>query len=305
MSAAHKITYRVMAPPDLAAVAYVRKAALESLDRGPDARAWTPAFPRNLAHLLGTDPDGCIVAEIDGLVVGFAQAWVRGDIWFLAQLFVQPEAHSLGIGSALLDQAWEYGRKRAARVFAVVSTAQPVSQSLYMRRGMFARAIGYRMTGDIEPLRELSAPDATQKLVVCCSDWQDGIASIDQAVLGAERLQDHAWYSAGYAPGGGESFGLVREGALAAYGYATEEGGLIAPIAAYEAADQLPMLRTCAEWLLDREVSTGMCWVLSHNATLMTALLAAGWRIGSWTFLLASEPFGQFDRYHPAGGILL
>jgi GNAT superfamily N-acetyltransferase len=307
MTAKHAIAYRLMAETDLAASLYIRKAALASLDRGAEPpSSWMPAFPRTLAHLLRTDPGGCLVAEIDGLIVGYAQALLRGDIWFLSQLFVQPEVQGLGIGAGLLGRAQQYGRENGARIFSVVSTAQPVSQSLYMRHGMFAFGIGYHLTGDLEPLRALPEPHSAKKRIVDCSGWQDRIADLDRAVFGAERRQDHAWYLAGEGSAGEESsFGLVRDGDLLGYGYAVADGGYIAPIAAYDPADQLPLLRMGAEWLLQCEVTTGNIWTVSPNATIIAALLAAGWRITRWSFLLASEPFGKFDRYHPAGGVLL
>ncbi len=305
MSTTQKITFRSMTQADLAPALYIRKAAMESIATSQQF-GWTPAAPRTNEHLLNTDPDGCVVAEIDGLIVGFAQALQRGDIWFLAQLFVQPEVHGMGIGAGLLGLAQQYGRDNGARVFSVISTAQPVSQSLYMRHGMFAFAIGYRMSGDLEPLLKLPEPDANKKRIVDCSGWQDRIADMDRELFGAERRQDHAAYIAGgVSVGDVTSFGVTRDGALAGYGYSIADGGIIAPLAAYEPADQLPLLRMGAEWLLDHEVGTGNILVMSHNATIMTALLAAGWRIGSWTFLMASEQFGQFDRYHPAGGVLL
>ena len=305
MSNAQKITYRPMTAADLAPALYIRKAAMESFVT-PQQFAWMPAYPRTNEHLLKTDPVGCMVAEIDGLIVGFAQALLRGDIWFLAQLFVQPEVHGMGIGASLLGHAQQYGRDNGARVFSVISTAQPVSQSLYMRQGMFAFAIGYRMSGDLEPLLKLPEADASKKRIVDCSGWQDRIADMDRTLFGAERRQDHEWYLAdGDSTGEATSFGLTRDGEFAGYGYAIADGGFIAPLAAYEPADQLPLLRMGAEWLLDHEVGTGNILVMSHNATMMTALLAGGWRIGSWTFLLANEQFGKFDRYHPAGGVLL
>jgi hypothetical protein len=162
------------------------------------------------------------------------------------------------------------------------------------------------MQGELEPLRSLPEPDATKKHIVDCSGWQDGIAALDRATLGAERRQDHAWYISGEGSAGEEeSFGLVRDGGLVGYAHAVSDGGFIAPLAAYEPADQLPLLKMGAEWLLDREVGSGTIWTISHNGTILGALLSAGWRVNGWSFLLASEPFGKFDRYHPAGGMLL
>jgi hypothetical protein len=230
---------------------------------------------------------------------------VRGDIRALAQLFVLPEVHALGAGGELLRLAREYGRASGVRVYSVVASTSPSGQALYMRSGMFAIGIGYRMTGPIEPLRSLPEPGAGKTPITGLVDRQDEIAAIDRQGYGAERRRDHAWYlSGGFSDAEQTSFGLVRDGALIGYGYADTDG-FVAPIAAYEPEDQRPLLRMAAGWLIDHEVDTGSIWVISHNHTIMRALLEAGWRINSWSFLLASDPFGQFDRYHPAGGILL
>lgn len=45
--------------------------------------------------------------------------------------------------------------------------------------------------------------------------------------------------------------------------------------------------------------------MVSHNQILLGAVLSRGWRVGGWSFLMANRPMGKFDRYHPAGGILL
>lgn len=303
-----KATYRPMTVADLAPTAYIKKAALESIPQGPMAARspWEPFYPRQLEHILATDPGGSVVAEIDGMPVGYAQAFIRGDIWFLSQLFVQPEVHGRGIGDGLLERVHQYGRDNNARVYAVVSTAQPVSQSLYMRHGMYAVAVGYGMSGDFEPLLALPEPSATKKKIVDCSGWQDRMADLDRQVFGAERRQDHAMYLAGKGTAGDVgSFALTDGADFHGYAYAVAPNGYIAPLAAYDPADQLPLLRTAAEWLLDHDVKSGHIWAVSLNQTLIKTLLAAGWRVDAWNFFMASEQFGQFDRYHPGGGVML
>ncbi|MBI5288237.1 MAG: GNAT family N-acetyltransferase [Chloroflexi bacterium] len=303
-----RISIRPMTPADLGPAAYVRKDAMEWLVRseGRDPWPWIPGNDFAQRHLLRTDPGGCWVAEINSLVVGFSQGFVRGDIWFLAQLFVHPEVHALGIGQELLGRAYAYGAERGAAVFSVVSSTSPVAQSLYMRAGMFAFAIGYRLTGSIESLLDLPEPDANKKTIVDCSGWQDRMADLDRATFGAERREDHAFYldPASWPLDEAASFGLTRDGDFLGYGYALTSG-FIAPIAAYEPADQLPLLKMCAGWLHDRGVTEGSIWVISHNQALLGALLSRGWKVGGWSFLKANRPFGKFDRYHPAGGILL
>src|SRR5438045_3235320 len=51
----------------------------------------SPSPPNFRLFSLMDDPDGLWVAEDDCRILGFAWSWVRGDIWFLAQLFVSPD----------------------------------------------------------------------------------------------------------------------------------------------------------------------------------------------------------------------
>ena len=119
-----EISYRRMVEADLASTALVRRAAISWLEhsegREPDL---PPIPPRPVihAHILRTDPGGSWVGEINGLVLGYAQAFVRGDVWYLSQLFVQPEAHAHGLGRGVLDRALAYGDERGARVRAVIA----------------------------------------------------------------------------------------------------------------------------------------------------------------------------------------
>jgi ribosomal protein S18 acetylase RimI-like enzyme len=294
-----------MTAADVQATAYVRKAAFEALAReqGREPQPWQPSLGGHFGHIIETDPGGSWIAQVGGLVVGYAQGFVRGDIWFLAQLFVTPEVHGGGVGRELLRLAIEYGRREGARVFSVVSSTSPVAQALYMRAGMLARGVGYRLSGPVAPLLSLPEPDARRKRIVDCSGWLDRIDELDADVFGAARRQDHAHYMH-RTDVEAYSFGLTVDGALEGYGY-VDARGWIGPIAAREPEVQLPLLRMAAEQLTERGVAQGDVWVLSLNRVLMGALLDAGWTFDRWTFFLSNEPFGQFDRYHPSGGLML
>lgn len=294
-----------MAPSDIDTATYIRKTALEDLARSNNRpiNPWIARRPPHLAHLLKNDPGGSFVAESGGLVVGFAMGFVRGDIWFLAQLFVQPEVHSLGIGAALLKRAQDAGRDAGARIVAVVASSSDAAQSLYMRHGMFGTAIGYGIRGPVDALSALPAPDGNRKLVVDCHGWQDRISALDAQVYGAERRAEHEMYLNEWADSN-YAFALTRDSDLIGYGYALDTG-YIGPIAAIEPEDQLPLLRVAGDWLAEREVTEASAYVVSTNHTVMRALLDGGWKTTGRTYLLASEPFGEFDRYIPSGGLLL
>jgi ribosomal protein S18 acetylase RimI-like enzyme len=294
--------YRQMTDADIAVTAYVRKNALEALAASENRTMdWRPGLAGHFAHLIRHDPQGSWVAEIDGLVVGYAQSFVRGDIWFLSQLFVQPEVHGSGIGHELLRRTQQYGRDRGATIFSVVSSRSPSAQPLYMRAGMFAIAAGYRMTGPVAPLLKLPHPNGARKRMVDCEGWQDRLSEMDIEVFGADRRVDHEYYLATLEDG--EALALVRDGRFAGYAYVGREG--IGPLAAHEPADQLQLLRICADWLTEHSVESIGMFGITTNPTVMSALLDAGWRAEHVTFFKSSAPFGKFDRYQPYGGLLL
>jgi GNAT superfamily N-acetyltransferase len=305
MPDAMRITFRPMMDADLSAARYIFREAMDGLDRsqGGEPQPWLPSEPHTLRHLLRTDPGGAWIAEMNGVAVGYTVALIRGDIWFLSQLFVQPDQHGHGIGQELLRRAQDYGRSGGARVFSVVASTSHTAHALYMRAGMFADAIAYRMSGPLAPLAELPAAGS---VITGLDGFRDAVEDLDREVYGAERRQDHAHYAAaGSRSGGGASFALVSNSVLRGYCYAVADGGFVAPMAAYDPADQIPLLREAAAWLVEHDVSTGNLFVLSQNRTVMNALLGAGWRSQRWSFLLTSAPFAKFDRYHPAGPALL
>jgi len=90
-----------------------------------------------IAHPLRTDPDGGLVAERDGRVIGIAQAMVRERLWCLSMLAVQPGVQSAGAGRALLSAALDYGTDADAGL--IVSSNDPRALRLYARAGFSLR----------------------------------------------------------------------------------------------------------------------------------------------------------------------
>jgi GNAT superfamily N-acetyltransferase len=306
MTADPELAWRPMTAADIDATGYIRKAAMEALDReqGRELWPWEPRTLPHFEHLLRTDPDGAWVVTIGGMVVGYSMGFTRGETWFLAQLFVQPEVHGKGVGQKALELAIDAGRRRGARVFSVVSSTSPVAQALYMRAGMFALGIGYRVRGPVDALLALPEPQGSPKLVVDCSGWDDRMADLDREVWGGARTADHHLYREDVWGSEGYHFALIREGKLAGYGYAMADGH-IGPFAAYERNDVLGLMRMAGEWLHERGAGEGFGYFLTTNPTALHPLLNAGWKTNGWTFYLASEPVGRFDRYVPGGGLLL
>jgi GNAT superfamily N-acetyltransferase len=151
----------------------------------PPAPPFEP-FANQQRHLLRHDAERCVVAERDGTPVAYASAWARDDAWFLASLFVRPDAQARGVGSALLDAIWGDFRHRRTLTDAI----QPVSNALYARRGLVPATPVLAFTGrsrvrdvtELEPAAQ--APDVAAAL-----------RAVDEIAYGFDRAPDHAYWA--------------------------------------------------------------------------------------------------------------
>ena len=111
---------------DLEAAVGVTAAAF-SRDVGDEviARRWRD----RIAYPWQTDPEGAFVAELDGQIIGVAEAIVRERLWCLSMIAVQPGIQSAGAGRALMDRAAAYGGTSDPGL--IVSSNDPRAVRLY------------------------------------------------------------------------------------------------------------------------------------------------------------------------------
>ncbi len=100
-----------------------------------------------------------LVAEVDGRVVGYASATLRGKAGHLVSIAVLPEFRRLGIGKALLKALLERLREAGARsVTLEVSVRNKAAINLYLKMGF--KAVGkitrYYQDGSDAIIMELS-----------------------------------------------------------------------------------------------------------------------------------------------------
>jgi ribosomal protein S18 acetylase RimI-like enzyme len=296
----------------------------------------TGPLRRHLVHMVGTDPDRFWVAETagdgaggDGAgtggegagdVAGFALATERDGLWYLAMLFVLPEAQGRGIGAALLDRA------QAARDVLpggpavpcpgapldsgihtwgmATDTAQPISNAMYARRGMTPRVPAWRLSG--EPYRWSALPALPRSLEAVPFDaiganghegprrLAEAVGAIDREVIGITHPADHE-----YLRRDGRTGFLVREREGRVLGYAYGSGvGRLGPVAALDPA-LLPSLLGVAI----RGVPTFgavAAWVPGTAEPALRGLLDAGLRLDRFPAILCwSRPDHPFARYLP------
>ncbi len=174
-------TVRPFEAEDLPAAATVSAAAF-GVDLGtPAARAhWL----ERVAHGLGTDSEGCFVAEQGGQVVGVAQALMRDRLWILSLLAVDPAGQSGGAGRALMRSALGYGPDGGPGL--IVSSNDPRALRLYASSGF-----SLRPTVEAEGVVARRAIPAAARSVEEVRDPDyDVLAVISRAVRGAEHTPE-------------------------------------------------------------------------------------------------------------------
>lgn len=134
-------------------------------------------FANQQRHIARTGVS--VVADADGVVLGFGASLTRDEDWFLSSLFIVPQAQGLGAGSALLDAVWATATRRRT----ITDAIQPVSNALYARRGLVPVTPILTFTGT-PSLDEPGDPDPAAT----------DLAAIDIAAYGFDRSVDHRYW---------------------------------------------------------------------------------------------------------------
>lgn len=246
-------------------------------------------------HAFRHDAAGFWLAEHDGQRIGFGVATARSGFWHLNALHVVPEFQAMGVGRELLKRCLAYGRDGKVVSTVISEAAQPVSNALYARHGMyqwlplihvecpvFSPAISARRRAPTSRIGQLD--EATLAT----------LDRIDASVLGFTRPVDHQFWI-----GLPDLNLLLLEMAAEPVGYAyVSTFGGIGPCAS-RSPRALPDLlahgiRLAAEQGLDH-VSLVVPGIAS---SALAYLLAHGGRYdASITLLLSSAPFGHLNRY--------
>jgi GNAT superfamily N-acetyltransferase len=296
MSAGPQI--RKVRPDDLDEVWRVHVAASNDLlarSGRPAARPADAPVASDARAGPASDPDGYFCAVEEGQIRGMVSALVRGRVWYLSMFFVLPGNQGRGLGRALLERALAYGEARGADVRCTWATLDPRAQARYVMAGMAPRWPIYRLDADAATVARLRARvglDWRERELPCDPGTAEKLTA---EVFGHGRADDLAHWRRD----GGAAVAIARGGELAAFAY--RRGERIGPAAG---CDETALLQAVAAAAGAGGAGSVTMRVPGACASLLEALVASGFRIGSPTLFMASRPFGRPELYLPSGPIL-
>ena len=226
-------------------------------------------------------------------IVAWGSGLLRGDWWFLSSLFVLPEAQGRGVGGRLFELAATGAPPGAVRA-TVTDSLQPVSNTLYARRGLLPREVLVGFGG--LPRGRLAAPRlGTLVPEPLTSAAIPELREIDAAASGLDRSVDHAFY---LGRGGRYGFLFRRRGRPVAYAMVRQDGW-VGPVASLRASDVEAVTAHAIAGLAARgDIATIRAGVSGRCEGAQRAFWQAGLVFnGTPGLLLSSRPFGRLDRY--------
>lgn len=111
-----RIDVRLLRDADVEAAEMMSSTAMDAMDRAfgvtvPERDAQRIQWSHErIRHIAASDPDGSVVAERDGEIVGVGLAVRRRSFWFLSLLAVRGDLQGTGVGKRLIDATLEYGK---------------------------------------------------------------------------------------------------------------------------------------------------------------------------------------------------
>jgi GNAT superfamily N-acetyltransferase len=172
-------------------------------------------------RFLATEPDGCFLAEWNGVSAGTATTTVYGPaLAWIGMVLVHPEYRRRGIGRALLQHGIEYLRGRGVRCIKLDAT--PLGRTVYQSLGFQDEWTFKRWTGRVAR-PEVSPPEARLRCLRASEvQWAE---SLDVSAFGVSRqrllaaltCQSRCALVLESAAGRVAGYGLLRPGAQALY----------------------------------------------------------------------------------------
>ncbi len=272
-------------------------------DHGPRTEMPDIPVPPIFRHELET---GRVwVAEDEEGIAGFTAAITRGDVTYLAELFVRRGRQSAGLGRTLLRRAMP---PRGRGVRCALSSKDPRALSLYIQSGMLPRWPNFQLQAPEPRLDELPVPDV-QVVEADPSDRRTmaRLARWDARIGGRERSRDVAYW---LDQTDARPVWLTRRGRTIGYAFMSlrrhgRKGpglAILGPIGSATVRDSAACVFATCRWA--RAAGHGLYLAVPGPHPALRPLFSAGFQIIDLeTFVSSSDrDFADPRRYIASGG---
>jgi ribosomal protein S18 acetylase RimI-like enzyme len=290
--------YRPAQARDLATTDALVVASINDLTERHGFGSMATSSPPNFQMFsLKDDPDGLWIAEDSGDIVGFAWSWVCGDLWFLAQLFVDPAQQGRGIGNELLKLTLEHARKsKAAHKALITFTFNRVSQGLYIRHGLFPKMPIYFFSVARERLMAgLPESPLSSMAIEDTAAHMQRLAEIDALAVGVAREKHHRYLL--NEPG---TTGVMLCAGSECVGYTyISSNGHIGPLAVTRVDLLDDAFTTALKMAVDKSTEKISAFLPGTCDSALSIAVNHGMRITFPMLLMASPGYSTWTRYLP------
>ena len=295
------IFYRRARSGDVGAVAKVFAEAIDDLDkRHGFFYGSTPTHPPNPLYefALRKDPRAFWVAEDHSRVVGYTFSFLRGSLWFLADLFILPSYQGRGVGRNLIRRtlaSWK-GRRIGNRAL-ITHAYNPSSVSLYMRFGMYPREVLYFASAPKSTLLRKVTPHIPRAEVEEATNLEDArnlLEQIDRKVLGFSLGWHHDFYFEQKA----HCFIFKKYRRPVGYAY-VRNSGRVGPVAVTASSFLGPAMRTAVTLATEGENKEAAIVYPGSNEEAVANSIKFGFRITQPMLYLSAHSMGIWKNYMP------
>jgi len=295
------LTYRLARSEDLDRVAAVFSTSIDDLDKKHGfIHEPTPKTPPNpqLAFWLRKDPGAFWVAEDKGRLVGYAFSFLRGSLWFLADLFVLPTYQGKGIGKSLIERtlgSWKH--HRITNRALITPAFNRSSASLYMRFGMLPRQPLYFASAPREAVDRALGSTELKSLQIEESAGLERVSStlneIDKRVLGFALGWHHEFF---HAVQRAHCFLFKRNGRPLGYAY-VRRNGRVGPIAVTSSKSFGTALEASLSLAAREDAKDLTILFAGSNKVAALASIKFGFRITYPLLYLSTLPVAEWSNY--------
>jgi GNAT superfamily N-acetyltransferase len=138
--------------------------------------------PADWQRFLAMQPEGCLVAELDGVAVGTTVVTAFERVAWVSMVLVEQEFRGRGIGKALMNRALELAAELGCTSIRLDAT--PLGQPLYESLGFVPQ---YELTRFAGIARSISTVSNSPMVRIAKPEDIGAILAIDHSVTGTRR----------------------------------------------------------------------------------------------------------------------